>query len=393
MFSVRGRIGGVDLALGALAVLCAALAWLLAVTAARDQIAYYLVFAVASTGVALLVFVRRVWVVPAFAATCLLFAAMAVAVFASPKYLSIQPILLFAPISLMAVTEHARAWWWGPVALLLGIVGSVGSPAVRAENFRWALQYHVVVLVVAFAWASRRRAVRTTHERELAAARARERTRIAAELHDVLGHTLAAVRAQASAGLVVAERRGESTAEVLRTVAEISKDALGDVRHLVGLLRDGHDGTAPADSFADLRNTLRRARAAGVAVVDELPPEQTLADWERRWPAAARLAVLRVVREAVTNVIKHAGAGATATVTVTEHAGTCTVVVDNTGAAPTDLDGGRGLAGLRERMSSVGGALEVGPTGRGVRLRATLPVTPLPHSARTDDAAAPAPPR
>ncbi|WP_194289840.1 sensor histidine kinase [Nocardia macrotermitis] len=362
-----------DLVLGIVALLFTGLSWTLAAMSIRDHAIEYLCLAVFSTGVAAAVPVRRTRPVTSFAITCVMFGAMAVTAQLSPVYLSVEPILLFAPISLLAVTEYARSWWWGPVGLVIGIVVSLGSPAVRMEHFAWSVTYHVVVLAAEYLWGSRRRAVRAAHERDLAAARGNERARIAAELHDVLGHTLVAVRAQAGAGLVIAERRGESTAEVLRTVAEITKDALGDVRHLVGLLRDGHDGTASADSFADLRDTVRRARAAGVTVEEELPSDVELVVWQQTWPAPIRLAVLRVVREAVTNVIKHAGPGASMRVRIGRESGNCVVVIENTGVVPRNLGAGRGLAGLRERMSSVGGTLEVVPTESGVRLAARIP--------------------
>ncbi|MBF6332527.1 sensor histidine kinase [Nocardia transvalensis] len=374
-----------DRILGIVALLFACLAWLLAIAESDGQRLSYTSFAVLSTGVALLVFVRRIWVVPAFLGTYALFAGMALTTALSSVYLSIQPILLFAPISLMAVTEYARSWWWGPIAFIVGIVGSFGSPATRAESFSWSIKYHILVLAAAYLWASRRRAVRKAHERALAAARANERALIAAELHDVLGHTLAAVRAQAGAGLVVAERRGESTADVLRTVAEISKEALGDIRHLVGLLRDGHEPATSADSFTDLRDTVRRARAAGITVVDNLPSDDTLTGWQRHWPAPTRLAVLRVVREGVTNVIKHGGPQSHMTVTVREEGGLCRIVVENEGTVPHHFDRGSGLTGLRERMSSVGGTLDVVATDKGVRLQAQLPIPA--QSYRTSPAA------
>ncbi|MEU6564620.1 sensor histidine kinase [Nocardia nova] len=368
-----------DVALGIVALLFAALYWAIAILdTSRYAIEYYTV-AVLCTGIAAAVFVRRTHVVMSFVITCVLFGAMAITAQLSPIYLSMPLTLIFAPISLMAVIEYARSWWWGPIGLAVGVVGSLWSPATRQENLSWTLGYHVAALAIAYLWASRRRALRTAHERELEAARTTERNRIAAELHDVLGHTLAAVRAQASAGLVIAERRGESTAEVLRTVSEISKDALGDVRHLVGLLRDGHGGeqetdtTASADSFTDLRDTIRRARAAGITVDEDLPPDETLASWQRTWPAATRLALLRVVREAVTNVIKHAGPDARMRIRVAREGDECVVVVENTGVVPRDLDSGRGLAGLRERMSSVGGMLEVTATATGVLLTARIP--------------------
>ncbi len=363
-----------DIVLGIIALLCAGVSWLLVALTVHGHPIEYVGLAVLATGVAPAVFIRRIRPVPAFVVTCALFGGMALTAQLSPVYLSVPPILIFAPISLMAVTEYARSWWWGPAGLMVGIVESLGSPAIRTENYQWSMAYHIVVLSAAYIWGSRRRAVRTAHERALEAARTSERSRIAAELHDVLGHTLAAVRAQASMGLVVAERRGESTAEVLRTVADISKDALGDVRHLVGLLRDGHDGTASADSFTDLRDTVRRARAAGITVEDDLPSDETLTTWQRAWPAAARLAVLRVVREAVTNVIKHAGPAATMRVTVALESGECVAVIENVGVVPHNLDAGRGLAGLRERMASVGGTLDVAATATGVRLTARLPV-------------------
>ncbi|MDP9869493.1 MULTISPECIES: sensor histidine kinase [Streptosporangium] len=189
---------------------------------------------------------------------------------------------------------------------------------------------------------------------EASAARATlaERARIAREMHDVVAHALAVIVAQARGGRFAPER----AAEVLATVEETGRRALTEMRGLVGVLRTDTAPLAPSPGLADLSALLSAASVAG-------PVETGTAG---SIGPAAELVAYRVVQEALTNTLKHAGPAATAAVHVDWTPDALVVTVTDDGASCGTADGqGNGLAGMRERMSAVGGTLEAGPREEG----------------------------
>jgi signal transduction histidine kinase len=228
------------------------------------------------------------------------------------------------------------------------------------------------------AWAlGRYRAARIAWNALLAdRAVADERRRIAREMHDVVAHSLAVVVAQAEAGRLAAATQPDRAPEVLGTIASTGREALDQMRGLLGMLRDDAaraqpgtepqgraDPTAtepPAPTLTDLPALLDQVRAAGVEV------SLTEQGRPRRLSPAAELTAYRVVQESLTNVIRHAGPGAVASVELDWSDGlhvTVTSTGGEPGAAHDDIapdpvtGGGRGLVGMRERLTAIGGEL------------------------------------
>ncbi|MFD5202630.1 sensor histidine kinase [Streptomyces sp. NPDC058375] len=260
-----------------------------------------------------------------------------------------------------------------------GLAGAAGD-AVRSRR--------------AFVDAIRERAERAERTREEEARRrvAEERLRIARDLHDVVAHHIALVNVQAGVAAHVMDKRPDQAKEALAHVRDASRSALNELRVTVGLLRQQGDPeapTEPAPGLAVLGELVATFRNAG------LPVEVACAEGGERLPAAVDLAAYRVIQEALTNVRKHAGAGARAEVSVVRVGATVEVtVLDNgrgsagrlpgagqgggagPGADDDGLDsGGHGLIGMRERVTALGGALTAGPRyGGGFRVHAILPV-------------------
>lgn len=231
------------------------------------------------------------------------------------------------------------------------------------------------------------RAQQAEQSRELASdlAVADERTRIARELHDVIAHTVSVVVVQAGAGRRVAARDPGGAEAALASIESIGREALSDLRRMVGVLRDeapGEDLT-PQPTLADVPDLVDRLAAAGLPVTLRFDGQQ------RALPPGIEVTAYRIVQEALTNVLRHAGVVRAVEVTIghTGDAVTVTVADDGRGPAADGLPGS-GLVGMRERVGLYKGNLEVGGRpGGGYRVRATLPV---PMASADDRAAVPA---
>lgn len=203
-----------------------------------------------------------------------------------------------------------------------------------------------------------------------------ERLRIAQEVHDVVGHGLAAISMQAEIALHLLPKRPEQAEVALTAISRTSREALDELRVTLGAVRRGAERT-PVPGLARLSALRDRLAGAGLAV------EVRVVGDPREVPAAVDLAAYRVVQEALTNVLRHAGV-ASAEVTVGYRADEVTVEVTDRGVgagrpgtAPADDEGGHGLAGMRERVAALGGRLSTGPlAGGGFRVYAGLPVEP-----------------
>jgi signal transduction histidine kinase len=218
-------------------------------------------------------------------------------------------------------------------------------------------------LTLAAALGDRRHARLRALEQETALAAAAERTWITRELHDVVAHSLSVVIAQADGG-----RYAPGQAETaLTTIAATAREALAEMRRALGVLREEPD-------TPDIKTLVARTRAAGLPV--ELAEEGS----PRPLAPGTGLAVYRVAQEALTNVLKHAGPGASAHVTLRWEPERVTVVVRDDGAgAGTDDGRGRGLAGMRERVEPRGGTVSAGPRPEGgFEVRAAIPAKPRP---------------
>lgn len=205
-----------------------------------------------------------------------------------------------------------------------------------------------------------------------------ERARIARELHDVVAHTVSVVVVQAGAARRVVEQRPERALDVLGSIERTGRDALVDLRRLVGVLRD-EDGREllPQPTLAELPALVDRLHDAGLPVVLQVEGAP------RTLPQGIELSAYRIVQEALTNVLKHSGRVTTVQVALVYGSETLTVTVrdDGRGAASGSTDAGSGLVGMRERVEMFAGTVQAGPrTGGGFEVRARLPIAATaPH--------------
>jgi signal transduction histidine kinase len=212
-------------------------------------------------------------------------------------------------------------------------------------------------------------------ERERLAAVAEERARIARELHDVIAHSVTVMVVQAGAAEEVLKRDPGRALEPLRSVQETGRQALVEMTRLVGLLRDDAEevGLAPQPGLDEVPALVAQVREAG------LPVELRVEGDERRLPPALELTAYRVVQEALTNALKHAG-DTRAEVSLRYGADALELEVVDDGPGSADgFSGGHGLAGVRERVTVFDGEFAAGPRpDGGFAVRARLPLATEP---------------
>ncbi len=191
---------------------------------------------------------------------------------------------------------------------------------------------------------------------------AAERARIAREMHDIVAHNLSVMIALADGATYTMDSSPERAAEATRRVAATGREALVEMRRLLGVLRDesAAEPLEPQPSLGRLDDLLARVHAAGIPVTMDLDGDpRELAD-------GVQLTVFRVAQEALTNTLKHAARPARAHLALSCHPGRVELEVTDTGEARAAArPGGRGLHGMRERAASYGGKLEAGPGPRG----------------------------
>ncbi|WP_203858398.1 sensor histidine kinase [Plantactinospora mayteni] len=198
-----------------------------------------------------------------------------------------------------------------------------------------------------------------------------ERLRIAQEVHDVVGHGLAAINMQAEIALHLLAKRPEQAETALTAISRTSREALDELRVTLSVVRrDAAVDRAPVPGLDQVAALTARLRQTGLTVTLEVTGER------RPLPVAVDLAAYRVVQESLTNVLRHAGTAA-ATVRIGYLPADVTVEVVDTGhggSGPAGPGDGHGLTGMRERIDALGGTLEVGPRpGGGFRVFARLP--------------------
>ncbi len=255
------------------------------------------------------------------------------------------------------------------------------DPRSGVGNFVVASIIFAIVWTIAFgvgrksveADEARERAFRAEREREERArsAVAEERARIARELHDVVGHSVSVMTVQASGVRRLLRPDQEREREALLVVERTGREALAEMRRMVGVLRRPEEAPAlaPQPSLDHVSRLVEQAREAG------LPVELRIEGEAMQLPAGVDLTAYRLVQEGLTNVVKHAQATrAEVLVTYGESYLEVTVRDDGSGVGNGD-GGGHGLVGMRERVSVYGGELDAGPQpGGGYRLRAKLPL-------------------
>jgi signal transduction histidine kinase len=293
-------------------------------------------------------------------------------------------------VAVYSVAAYGSRW----VALAGLAVAEAGLAAVQLTPGRTGVQTLVVNMgVVAATWllgqfahnyrayAARleERTAELERAREELARRAvvEERLRLARELHDVVAHAMSVIAVQSGVGAHVANTQPKEARRSLAAIEATSRATLEELRRLLEVLRQEDEpqgALAPVPGLANLDSLLAEVSKAGLAVRLQVngtrPPV----------PAGVDLSAYRIVQEALTNVVKHAGpARAQVVVGYRDHEVTVEVTDDGRGAVPPASDGrvgsGHGLIGMRERVQAFGGDLQIGPRpGGGFRVAARLPL-------------------
>jgi signal transduction histidine kinase len=259
--------------------------------------------------------------------------------------------------------------------LAIGVDVLRGTDHYQSTDVPWIGMLIALPGVLGLLFGARTRSLRVAEARaerlevDRREAIAEERTRIARELHDVLAHSVSVMTVQAGAAEEMLRVDPASALEPVRAVQETGRQALVEMKRLVGMLRDDDDetGLAPQPGFADVERLVDQIREAGLEV--ELRVEGA----PRPLPIGVDLSTYRVVQEALTNSLKHGGRRAK--VTLRFEPDKLAIAVDDEGAGTTDLGGGHGLVGMRERVGIFGGTFDAGPRDDGgFAVRALLPL-------------------
>ncbi|MEU9651950.1 histidine kinase [Streptomyces sp. NPDC048110] len=287
----------------------------------------------------------------------------------SLRTLSWAALLVLTPVAVSAIRYGDQPTWEqqiGAQLMSVAVAALIGFTVRTRRNYTDALE-------------DRAHRLETERHQQVRLAAAAERARIAREMHDIIGHNLSVITGLADGGRYAAAKSPDRAAQALDAISTTSRQALGELRRLLDVLRDdAQDGTptapelAPQPALTDLDRLLDGVRRAGLPVRKTVKGEPTL-------PEGRQLTLYRVIQEALTNTLKHAGPDATADIDLSYGAGgAVTLTVTDTGRAapPPGHTGGRGLPGMRERTSLYGGTLEAGPRPapeRGWRVHLHLP--------------------
>ncbi|MYS10015.1 sensor histidine kinase [Streptomyces sp. SID6041] len=262
----------------------------------------------------------------------------------------------------------------------------VAVPASVWLNTRSAreLTFSLFVFGAAYAFGRLQDARQRAHLVEAERAAARERARIAREMHDILSHAVSLMVVQAEAGPVAVRTAPERAEAAFEAISETGREAMTQLRQMLGLLREGSEGAPPREPQPDLSGIpalVERVRSGG------LPVAYTTEGGVRALPAATGASAYRIVQEALTNVVRHADARR-AEVRLAHADGVLHVTVTDDGRGPAVAGargpGGHGLTGIRERAAAHGGTATTGPgpDGRGFEVRVLLPVPSTAEAGR-----------
>ena len=306
----------------------------------------------------------------------------------------------FAMLVIVYTVAAQGSGWASRLALIVGLCASpIATLRWPSEDEgHWGNLVAMVFLTIPFALAwvigdslrTRRayyaqleeRAARLQREREAQskAAVAAERARIARELHDVVAHNVSVMVVQADGAAYVLDASPEQAKQALETISSTGRQALAEMRRLLGLLRSNDDAGGeyvPQPGVDQLADLIEQVRGAG------LPVRFDVAGEARPLPSGVELTAYRIVQEALTNTRKHGGPEASATVRLSFGDSELGLLIEDDGrGAQHELfeDGGedglgQGLIGMRERVGMVSGTLDAGPRpGGGFRISAVLPV-------------------
>lgn len=287
-----------------------------------------------------------------------------------------------AIVALYSVGRYTAEKRWAYLGLaatvVVAVIDGLLSPIPWGEIVFTAVVLFVVWDVARGLRFRAERAVRQRHERAAEARRivTEERARIARELHDVVAHRVSLMTVQAGAAKAVMGQDRDAAVTAIAAVEEAGRQALSELRDLLGVLRPDtdHDELGPQPGLADLGRLAEQFRNAGLDL-------SLTTDGVPELPDRVDLFAYRIVQEALTNALKHAGPETSAEVRLFESkAGIVVEVLDSgSGAVSTSADsseepGGHGIVGMRERALLLGGTLDAGPRpGGGFRVAAYLP--------------------
>ncbi|OLF06160.1 two-component sensor histidine kinase [Actinophytocola xinjiangensis] len=252
---------------------------------------------------------------------------------------------------------------WGGIPVL-------GSLVVVAWAVGWGVRSRRAYLGELRA---RARDLERERDQRAALAAAAERARLTRDLHDVVAHGLAVIVMQAQGGAAAFATRPSDTLTALETIVATGRASLADIRHVLSASGQVDDSARPTPGLAQLPSLVDQVRRAGTPVelrVDGSPPPL---------PAGVDVSSYRIVQEALTNTMKHAGAGARAQVLVSYRDDELRLEAsdDGTGTSSGATSTGNGLRGMRERVSLLGGEVVAGPgPDGGYVVRARIPLTP-----------------
>jgi signal transduction histidine kinase len=295
------------------------------------------------------------------------------------------PVFLSLGFALYLVigAGHRRAGW---IIAAAGLASAVTLQALVGRGPAWSFWHTVgaagwLLAMVVVADVARVKSEQLADARRARAEEARrrvseERLRIAQELHDVLAHNISLINVQAGVGLHLMNEQPDRARDALVAIKQASKDALGELRSVLDLLRGEGEAAprSPTAGLAELDRLVANAAAAGLDV--EVRREGA----PRPLPPEVDLAALRIAQEALTNVARHAHASR-ACVRICFEPDELVVEVDDNGRGPagngagTATGGGNGITGMRERAAALGGRLDAGPgPAGGFRVAARLPL-------------------
>ena len=263
---------------------------------------------------------------------------------------------LLEVVAVTALLLYANSRWWFDAIFVSGMVAAaLGLGLYFAARRAYLAELH-----------DRAERLERERDQQAALAAAAERARIAREMHDIVAHHLTVMTTLAEAAVAASASSPEKATDVMRSVAVTGRRALADTRRLLGVLRE-RDGTGAGSAAGDLQPVpdlsqldalIEQVRSAGLDTALELHGQAPDV------PAGVQLAVYRLVQEALTNTLKHGGAGARASVRLSFEPGELRVDVNDDGAgsaAPAAAGVGGGLPGMRERVRAYGGDVQAGP--------------------------------
>ncbi len=272
---------------------------------------------------------------------------------------------------------HSQQGWWEDVVSAVFVSIPFVLAWVLGDSIRTRRAYYAQL---------EERAARLEKEREAQSkvAVAAERARIARELHDVVAHNVSVMVVQADGAAYVLDSSPEQTRQALETISGTGRQALAEMRRLLGVLRTGEPGEendyVPQPDVEQIDELVEQVRGAG------LPVDFKVVGSPRQLPSGVELTAYRIVQEALTNTRKHGGPDVGASVRLTYFDDGLGLLVEDDGrGAQREMyeDGGadgsgHGLIGMRERVGMVGGTLDAGPRpGGGFRISALLPLKPV----------------